>query len=390
MKHKDTVFTAACDVSKDRLEKLAATIGQTQGNKLDMYEDYRKILDRKDIDAVLIATPDHWHSPMTLDALSARQGRLLREAGLERHRAGGEDARGRRASPTASSRSGCSSAAGITSRRRPSCSTTATSARASITARCARPAAAAAVAAAVSSRRRRRPPPEGFNWELFQGPAKRKPFVPRPTELARVVRLRRRQPHRLGRAPDRRHELVHAPRRQGAAAHERVGAVRAHPARSRARARHLRRDLAVRELRRHAVERDGAGPREPAGTLRQLLLRRPRHPASSTASATRSEPLRPQARRTGKPERARRLPRRIDAKKFRDPSGMSEIADSSFGSATHRHIRNFLDCMRSPTEANLRHGDRIQLDTALPAGDRVGERGTDGEVGWPGDQLLDF
>ena len=58
IKHKDSVFVAACDVASDRLEKMSASLGTAQGNKLDTYEDYRKILERKDVDAVLIATPD--------------------------------------------------------------------------------------------------------------------------------------------------------------------------------------------------------------------------------------------------------------------------------------------------------------------------------------------
>jgi predicted dehydrogenase len=42
-----------------------------QGVKVDAYEDYRRIIERKDIDAVLIATPDHWHCPMTVEACAA-------------------------------------------------------------------------------------------------------------------------------------------------------------------------------------------------------------------------------------------------------------------------------------------------------------------------------
>ena len=39
--------------------------------KADVYEDYRKLLDRKDIDAVVIGTPDHWHTKVLIDAMKA-------------------------------------------------------------------------------------------------------------------------------------------------------------------------------------------------------------------------------------------------------------------------------------------------------------------------------
>ena len=56
---------AVCDVYKRRLSHAQNVCGG------DGYMDYRKLLDRKDIDAVLIATPDHWHSKISIDAMEA-------------------------------------------------------------------------------------------------------------------------------------------------------------------------------------------------------------------------------------------------------------------------------------------------------------------------------
>lgn len=56
---------AVCDVYQRRLSQAMDIC------KGDGYMDYRKVLDRSDIDMVLIATPDHWHSKICIDAMEA-------------------------------------------------------------------------------------------------------------------------------------------------------------------------------------------------------------------------------------------------------------------------------------------------------------------------------
>ena len=63
----DAQCVAVCDVYKPTREKVAASL---PGNP-EAVADYRRVLDRKDIDAVLIATPDHWHGPMVMEASAA-------------------------------------------------------------------------------------------------------------------------------------------------------------------------------------------------------------------------------------------------------------------------------------------------------------------------------
>ncbi|MGA7523518.1 MAG: Gfo/Idh/MocA family oxidoreductase [Acidobacteriaceae bacterium] len=64
-------LAAVCDVESNILAKFVAAASQTLGYRPDSAGDFRRLLERKDIDAVSIATPDHWHTPMAIDALQA-------------------------------------------------------------------------------------------------------------------------------------------------------------------------------------------------------------------------------------------------------------------------------------------------------------------------------
>ena len=75
---KDVQVLAVCDVRRDQRETATQRVNdhyrEVYGDKFTRcksYNDFRQVLDRQDIDAVLIATPPHWHATMSVMAAQA-------------------------------------------------------------------------------------------------------------------------------------------------------------------------------------------------------------------------------------------------------------------------------------------------------------------------------
>ena len=68
---KDVRITHVCDVESNILQKFAGSVEKSLGYTPATDKDFRKLLASKDVDAITIATPDHWHAPMAIAGLQA-------------------------------------------------------------------------------------------------------------------------------------------------------------------------------------------------------------------------------------------------------------------------------------------------------------------------------
>lgn len=62
MGHPEVEVAALCDVDENRVPGDLAEVEKKYGKKPSVYKDYRKMLERKDINAIIVGTPDQWHA----------------------------------------------------------------------------------------------------------------------------------------------------------------------------------------------------------------------------------------------------------------------------------------------------------------------------------------
>ena len=99
-RQSDVRLAYVCDPDSDRAAKAARTVQEIAGKPPKVVKDLREVLDDKSVDAVTVATPDHWHAPATILACQAgkhvyvekpcahniREGRLMIDAARKHNR----------------------------------------------------------------------------------------------------------------------------------------------------------------------------------------------------------------------------------------------------------------------------------------------------------------
>jgi predicted dehydrogenase len=75
-------IAAICDVDDSHIANGLKQLEKLNKPKPETYKDIRKLLENKDIDAISISTPNHWHTLMAIWGCQAGKGCLCREAVL--------------------------------------------------------------------------------------------------------------------------------------------------------------------------------------------------------------------------------------------------------------------------------------------------------------------
>ena len=163
--NKRIQMAAVCDVDRNHRDQAALDVFNRTGKKVDIYKDFRDLCDRQDIDAVLIAVPDHWHALTSIYAmesgkdvycekpltLTIDEGKKMVEVGPPlRHGLSDRQPAAQRQAASAWRASWCATARSASCK--PSTRTSATSTRGSL----------------AAGRPRRRP---NLDWNFWLGPA---------------------------------------------------------------------------------------------------------------------------------------------------------------------------------------------------------------------------
>ncbi len=70
-KRSDVIFSWVCDADSSRVEKAAKLVNELSGQSPKTATDMRRVLEDKNVQAVIMATPDHWHAPGAILAANA-------------------------------------------------------------------------------------------------------------------------------------------------------------------------------------------------------------------------------------------------------------------------------------------------------------------------------